>query len=76
MQVVIPRTPGSACLKKKEKKQPTKSALLDDMHWDVMMPPLEKKNEKYVLQINEIHIDHMVLFCLVALDHRGKSWQL
>lgn len=41
-------------------------ALLDDMHWDLMMPPLEKKkwNEKYVLQINEIHIDHMALIVL------------
>lgn len=53
---------------KKKKMQPTKSALLNDMHWDLMMPPLEKKrNKKYVLQINEIHIDQLVFAFFVQL---------
>lgn len=51
MQVVI-RIPGSACLKKK-KMQPTKSALLNDMHWDLMMPPLEKKKKQKICTANK-----------------------
>lgn len=53
--------------RKKKKLQPTKSALLDDMHWDLMMPPPQKRNTNYVLQINEIHIDQLVFVFFVQL---------
>lgn len=55
------------------------SALLDDMHWDLMMPPLEKKKEIemrfkkkiYVLQLNEIHT--LILCIAFVLRHLEKS---
>lgn len=55
MQVVL-RISGSARPKNRNQR---KSALLEYMHWDLMMPPLKKtkQKKKHVLQIKEIHFD-------------------